>query len=183
MLTSRLMLLLPKKTIVIYTAIGFAVIAAATHWNRVMAAGHEEGAGNMMVDVLVDASTFTGPGLPFHVQGPIYPAGTFEAEGCMPTVDPIGVYHCWGHAPAVGGPGLVSQEFDFFGLGKIQVQGKEGPGSNIAVVGGTGQFRNARGERLWVSQALCPDSPAPGNPGATLQLTLEFDLTVQTAGF
>ncbi|MCH8194156.1 MAG: hypothetical protein IIA65_09075, partial [Planctomycetes bacterium] len=56
------MLLLPKKTIVIYTAIGFAVIAAATHWNRVMAAGHEEGAGNMMVDVLIDLSTFTAPG-------------------------------------------------------------------------------------------------------------------------
>ena len=58
-----------------------------------------------------------------------------------------------------------------------------GLGINIAVVGGTGQFRNARGERHWVSQALCPDSPGPGNPGALMQLTVEFDLAVQTAGF
>ena len=84
---------------------------------------------------------------------------------------------------STGAPDLVSQEFEFFGLGKIQVQGQEGPGTSIAVIGGTGQFRNARGERRCVSQALCPDSPAPGNPGATLQLTIEFDLTVQTADF
>ena len=183
MLTSNRAMLAPKKTIIIYTAIGLATLALATHWNRVWAAGHDDGGSNMTIDVLVDVSTFTGPGLSFHVEGPFYPAGTFQTDGCIPTVDPIGIYHCWGHLPAAGGPGLVSQEFEFFGLGKIQVQGREGPGANIAVVGGTGPFRNARGERHWVSNALCPDSPGPGNPGALMQLTVEFDLSVQTAGF
>ena len=181
MLTSRKILLLRKKAIVIYTIIGLTAIALATHWNVVVAAAEGDGGGgNMIVDILVDGSTSTGPGTAFHVQGPIYPAGTFEAEGCTPTVDPIGILHCWGYKPATGGPGVVSQEWEFFGLGKIQCQGREGPGVSIAVVGGTGKFRNARGERLWVAQALCPDSPAPGNPGATIQLTVEFDLTVQT---
>ncbi len=135
--------------------------ALSTHWNVVVAADGDGGGGNMIVDMLLDASTFTGPGMPFHVEGPIYPAGTFQAEGCSPTVEPIGIQHCWGHNPASGGPGVVSMEYEFFGLGKIQVQGREGPGASIAVVGGTGKFRNARGERLWVAQALCPDSPEP----------------------
>ena len=135
------------------------------------------GGGNtLVVDVVVDVSTFVGAGSPFHVQGPFYPAGTFQSEGCAPAVDPIGFYHCWGHIPATGGPGVVSQEFEFFGRGKIQVQGQEGPGATIAVVGGTGDFRNVRGERHWVSQALCPGSPSPGMPGATLHLSVEFDL-------
>ena len=177
-------LLLPKKKNVICAAIGLAAIALATHWNAVMAAGHDDdGGSSRIINVLVDISTSTGPGTAFHVQGPIYPAGTFQEEGCMPAVDPIGNYHCWGHKPATGGPGVVTQEFELFGLGKILVQGREGPGIDMAVVGGTGRFRNARGERLWVAQARCPDSPAPGNPGAAMMLTLEFDLTVQTAGF
>ena len=132
--------------------------------------------GTLTVDVLVDVSTFAGAGAAFHVQGPIYPAGTFDAEGCAPTTDAIGFYHCWGHVPATGGPGVVSQEFALYDLGKILAQGREGPGADLAVVGGTGDFRNARGERLWVAQALCPGSPAPGTPGAKLQLTVEFDL-------
>jgi hypothetical protein len=39
----------------------------------------------------------------------------------------------------------VSQEFDIDGRGKIQVQGVEDDGPR-AVVGGTGEFRNVRGE-------------------------------------
>ena len=59
---------------------------------------------------------------------------------------PIGKFHCWGW---LIGPdqveGVVSQEFDLFGRGKIQVQGVEDAGAR-AVVGGTGDFRNVRGE-------------------------------------
>ncbi len=132
--------------------------------------------GTFIVDVLVDVSTFNGPGQSFHVQGPIYPAGTFDADDCMPAVAAIGFYHCWGHVPATGAPGVVSQEFDLFGWGKIEAQGREGPGATLAVVGGTETFRNARGERLFVAQRLCPGSPGPGQAGAQLALTVEFDL-------
>lgn len=132
--------------------------------------------GTFIVDVLVDVSTFTGPGQPFHVQGPIYPAGTFDMDDCMPTVEAIGFYHCWGHVPATGGPGVVAQEFDLFGWGKIEAQGREGPGATLAVVGGTETFRNARGERLFVAQSLCPGSLGPGQAGAQSALTVEFDL-------
>jgi hypothetical protein len=59
---------------------------------------------------------------------------------------PIGTFHCWGW---LVGPtqevALVSQEFDIDGRGKIQVQGVEDDGPR-AIVGGTGQFRNVRGE-------------------------------------
>ena len=59
---------------------------------------------------------------------------------------PIGKFHCWGW---LIGPtqalGPVSQEFDIDGRGKIQVQGIEDDGPR-AVVGGTGDFRNVRGE-------------------------------------
>ena len=59
---------------------------------------------------------------------------------------PIGKFHCWGW---LVGPNqvvaLVSQEFDIDGRGKIQVQGVEDGGPR-AIVGGTGDFRNVRGE-------------------------------------
>ncbi len=62
------------------------------------------------------------------------------------TCTPIGKFHCWGW---LVGPSqevaLVSQEFDIDGRGKIQVQGVEDDGPR-AVVGGTGEFRNVRGE-------------------------------------
>ena len=58
----------------------------------------------------------------------------------------IGEFHCWGWD--VFGNGylsVVSQEFKLFGRGKIQVQGVEDYGPR-AVTGGTGDFRNVRGE-------------------------------------
>ena len=59
---------------------------------------------------------------------------------------PIGKFHCWGW---LIGPdqavGPVSQEYNLFDRGKIQVQGLEDEGPR-AVVGGTGEFRNVRGE-------------------------------------
>ena len=59
---------------------------------------------------------------------------------------PIGKFHCWGW---LIGPdqavGPVSQEFNLFDRGKIQVQGIEDEGPR-AVVGGTGDFRKVRGE-------------------------------------
>ncbi len=52
----------------------------------------------------------------------------------------------------------MSQEFDIDGRGKIQVQGVEDGGPR-AVVGGTGDFRNVRGEATGfdLSEFLAPD--------------------------
>jgi hypothetical protein len=59
---------------------------------------------------------------------------------------PIGKFHCWGW---LIGPdqlvGPVSQEYDLFDRGKIQVQGIEDEGPR-AIVGGTGDFRKVSGE-------------------------------------
>ncbi len=57
---------------------------------------------------------------------------------------PIGKFHCWGWFIGAGGQ-VVSQEYDLEGRGKIQLQGVEDEGPR-AVVGGTGDFRNVRGE-------------------------------------
>ncbi len=65
---------------------------------------------------------------------------------------PIGEFHCWGwggaaHLPDDHSGGVVSQEYNIFGVGKIQLQGVENQdGTPRAVVGGTGRFRKARGD-------------------------------------
>jgi hypothetical protein len=95
------------------------------------------------LDVLADTSkldvlpspTFAGQG-PFYIPGVIYEPGT---------TNEIGKFHCWGFFIDNGAVGVVSQEFDLTGLGKIQVQGIEDEGAR-AVTGGTGNFRNVRGE-------------------------------------
>ena len=66
----------------------------------------------------------------------------------------IGEFLCWGWAIDVGetGPGTtyVSQQYTIDGRGTIQVQGQEiGGDGSIAVVGGTGDFNNVRGEGVF----------------------------------
>ena len=81
-------------------------------------------------------------GAAFYVSGDI----CAELDLLNASCTPIGKFHCWGW---LVGPtqelALVSQEFDIDGRGKIQVQGVEDDGPR-AVVGGTGEFRNVRGE-------------------------------------
>ena len=80
-------------------------------------------------------------GTAFYVSGDIC-----KEPDLLDNCTPIGEFHCWGW---LIGPdqavGVVSQEFDLFGRGKIQVQGVEDEGPR-AVIGGTGEFRNVRGE-------------------------------------
>ncbi len=80
-------------------------------------------------------------GVAFYVSGDIC-AELVLSDPCTP----IGKFHCWGW---LIGPnqlvGPVSQEYHLFDRGKIQVQGIEDDGPR-AVVGGTGEFRNVRGE-------------------------------------
>lgn len=65
------------------------------------------------------------------------------------TSDQIGLFRCWGQVRFDGEDiafTVVSQEYRIFGRGAIQVQGLEIGADSIAVIGGTGDFRNARGE-------------------------------------
>jgi hypothetical protein len=78
-------------------------------------------------------------GFPFYVSGDICKERTLLAP-CTP----IGLFHCWGWDTGTGFA-VVAQEFDLFGHGKIQVQGVEDEGPR-AVTGGTGKFRNVRGQ-------------------------------------
>ena len=80
-----------------------------------------------------------GGGFPFYVSGDICKEKTLGGP-CTP----IGVFHCWGWTTAAG-PAVVSQEFDLWGKGKIQVQGVEDEGHR-AITGGTRKFKKVRGE-------------------------------------
>ena len=113
-----------------------------------VAKAHEE--VNLELRVKLDLATFdvalgdfVGMGGAFYVTGDICnelaPVGT-----CMS----IGTFHCWGWLFDAADPAssaVVSQEFNLDGRGKIQVQGVEDGGPR-AVTGGTGDFRNVRGE-------------------------------------
>ena len=112
----------------------------------------------LVLRVQNDFSTFdfqagAGPGGPFYIRSPI--CEDTELGGSC--VDPIGVFHCWGWLPLGpgGAPGLVSQEFELFGRGKIQTQGREDGGPR-AVVGGTGEFKNVRGEATGIDVTNFP---------------------------
>ncbi len=92
---------------------------------------------------------------PFDIlPSPIYPGfgGPFYTGGTL--VDPddntviIGLFHCWGFFFGGDGQRMVTQEFDLFGRGKIILTGREGQpgGSPRAITGGTGDFKNVRGQ-------------------------------------
>ena len=104
--------------------------------------------GDLVLRVATDGNTFDftdpagpGGGAAFYISGVICADPTLFAF-----CDPIGMFHCWGW---LIGPdqlaAVVSQEYDLDGRGKIQVQGVEDEGPR-AVTGGTGDFRNVRGE-------------------------------------
>jgi len=116
--------------------------------------------GEFTLRIMVDDTTFdtTGSGLggagfgAFHVQGDICKDPT-GVGACMVI---IGEYHCWGWIPP-NGVGLVLQEYNLFDRGKIQLQGiEDGPGPR-AVVGGTGDFREVRGQTTGGGLANFPE--------------------------
>jgi hypothetical protein len=86
------------------------------------------------------APGFNG-GFAFYVNGDIC-----EEPDLLDDCTAIGEFQCWGwDVFGDGSFAVVSQEFNLFGRGKIQVQGVEDDGPR-AVTGGTGDFRNVRGE-------------------------------------
>ena len=112
-------------------------------------------AGTLVLDVEADTGAFDaafgdiGTGCAFYIPGEIFEAGTSN---------PIGTFHCWGWDVTCDGSSavVVSQEFDLDGRGKIQVQGVEDGGPR-AVTGGTGDYRNVRGEMTGSDLSNFPD--------------------------
>lgn len=115
-------------------------------------------AGKLTLRVVADLGDLevvaTANGGPFYVPGEI-----FDPD----TGDVIGRFHCWGWFFDAGtGPGsgaVVSQEWELFGRGKILVAGVEDEGPR-AVTGGTGDFRNVRGEMTGADLSAFPDFTA-----------------------
>lgn len=113
--------------------------------------------GKLVLDVEADTDAFDAAfadiktGCAFYVPGKIFEAGTSNE---------IGTFHCWGWDVAcdggITGAVVVSQEFNLDGRGKIQVQGVEDQGPR-AVTGGTGEFRNVRGEMTGADLSGFPD--------------------------
>ena len=108
--------------------------------------------------VEVDFSTFDltpspGGGGAFYVGGAIFHAGESSANGDAA----IGRFDCWGwFVDSNLGPNFVLQEWNLFDVGKLQLQGAEDDGPR-AVNGGTGKFRNVRGEGTFDSSNLPVD--------------------------
>ena len=90
------------------------------------------------VSVLVDVDEAS-------FDGPRRGAGPFNVEG--DTGAGAGSFQCWGWVLADGSTN-VSQLYNIVGRGAIMTQGREG--DFLAVVGGTGDFVNARGEGVQV---------------------------------
>ena len=172
--------LIKRRRNLLVISTGLAALAALTYLSVTPGVTEAHiGDGALTLDVLVDIdgtlNSVHAPhgGGPFHVQGTIYPAGTFDMGVCPPDVNAIGNFHCWGvlNPADTPGPGLVSQEYNLVGLGKIQTQGQEGPTSIIAVVGGTGDFKYAQGEGTRRDQFVCTESPE-----RRVAFTIDFDM-------
>ncbi len=97
------------------------------------------GGGALILAVSVDSFDGPEPGTagPFNVEGTITAGGT-------------GTFQCWGWVKANEATN-VSQVYNIDSRGAIMTQGEEG--GLLAVVGGTDDFRNVRGEGLQVFNA------------------------------
>ncbi len=92
----------------------------------------------------------TAGGGPFYIPGTLWDPDSGEQ---------IGVFHCWGFFILPDGSlGVVNQEFDLTGRGKIILTGVEDEGPR-AITGGTGDFRNVRGEATGIDLSEFPVFP------------------------
>jgi hypothetical protein len=115
-----------------------AVAVALVSSNPALAAKPD---GNTLtVTVVADPGTLDV--VPSAFGGPFYVGGSIQDPD---TGDDIGIFHCWGFFFQGGALGVVTQEYDLFGRGKIILAGVEDSGPR-AITGGTGDFRNLRGE-------------------------------------
>ena len=110
-------------------------------------------AGTTTLDVDVDEASFD------FVTSDITDAVSFDVVG---TFDDGGTFRCWGWI-LPDASGIVSQVYHIAGRGTIMTQGREG--DFLAIVGGTGDFRNVQGEAIQVFT---------GN-GFDFTITFDFD--------
>jgi len=114
---------------------GFTGVANASDDDE----GHVHGKRiNLGIKIDFDSFEITGEG-----NGAFYVGGDISAGA--PGGDSIGTFHCWGWITKNNGPAVVNQEFNINGRGKIQISGVESHDLR-AVIGGTGDFVNARGQ-------------------------------------
>lgn len=76
-------------------------------------------------------------GGPFHVGGRVEDVNSGKE---------LGDFQCWGFFFAGGTRDMVTQEYNIGDRGKIILAGEETPEVSRAIVGGTGDFKNVRGE-------------------------------------
>ena len=108
--------------------------------------------GTLILAVDVDEASFVGPAA--GVQG------AFNLQG--DTGSGAKSFQCWGWIFEDGSTTNVSQVYNIAGRGAIMIQGQEG--GFLAVVGGTGDFSNVRGQGLQVFT------------GTGFDFTMTFDL-------
>ncbi len=118
-------------------------------------------AEELRLEIDADESSFDtieSPGgqLAFHIKGTIVGGGT-------------GTFRCWGWV-LDGNFTNVNQIYSIDGRGAIMTQGVEFGPPSIAVTGGTGDFRNVRGEGFFGD----PANPSP--PVGSFDFSIEFDL-------
>lgn len=140
--------MMDRRTLLKVGGIGAAALAAG-----VVTAAPADAASTFTLRVVADTSPAGLEIVPTPNGGPFYIPGVVHSPG---TTDNIGDFHCWGFFYDGGALGVVSQEYNLFGKGKIQVQGVEDEGPR-AVTGGTGKFRNVRGEMTGANLTNFPD--------------------------
>jgi hypothetical protein len=132
---------------------GVFVTLLLASWNPAAAAKPSR---DNTLDVIVVADLGTLDVVPSANGGPFYVGGIIQdLEGQQ-----IGVFHCLGFFFAGGG--VVDQEYDFFDRGKIVLTGVEDEGPR-AITGGTGEFRNVRGEAFGFDFNSFPEFPVTFN--------------------
>jgi hypothetical protein len=104
--------------------------------------------------VIVEADVNSLDVVPTTAGGPFYIGGVLKDPD---TGEQIGIFHCWGYFFQEG-LGVVNQEYDFTGRGKIILTGVEDEGPR-AITGGTGDFRNARGQATGIDLSNFPVFP------------------------
>lgn len=138
------------------TAIGGGLVVAALAAPGLTGTAEAKGGKSIVLDVDTKGfADFQAPADIVNGTGPFYVSGDILRPGPMGPV--IGKFHCWGFL-ALADPikgfqdggidpvvGVVNQEFDLDGRGKIIIAGVESDAPR-AVTGGTGHFRNARGQ-------------------------------------
>ena len=133
--------------------LAIAVVALAfASWNPALAA---KPAKDQVIRLTVVADPGSLDVVPSANGGPFYIGGILEDPE---TGDQVGLFHCWGFFFQGGALGVVDQEYDLIGRGKIILTGVEDEGPR-AITGGTGEFRNVRGEATGFDFSAFPVFP------------------------